>query len=145
MPLLILREASWKLAELIRGGRFGRGGGATTRTEALPEMPATVAITLPLPALEPAVNTVEPPAVRESVPRVDGVTDQAAAATETGLPKASPAETSNGCEACSASEADAGETATTAAGPGSIASACDPLAVPTALAVSTALPAVVSS
>src|SRR6266567_6979729 len=111
MPPSVWRT-SVNLAEVISGGRFGTGGGGgggggggaggggggATSIEALPEMPSTVASTLPLPAVEPAVKTVEPPEVGATVPRLEGITDHAAPATETALPYPSTTEAVNGCE-----------------------------------------------
>src|SRR2546428_13993800 len=70
-------------------GAPGTVAGAMTVTDALPEMLPTVAMTLPLPVVGPAVKEVELPDVGETVPRPAGLTDQPAPATETALPYAS--------------------------------------------------------
>jgi hypothetical protein len=114
-------------------------------TDALPEIPPTVATTLPPRGVEPALKAVELPELGESVPSVAGATDHLADAAEMAFPKASAAVATNAREPRAATEAESGETATAATWPGFTVAVCVPPRVPAALAVSTGLPAVVSS
>jgi hypothetical protein len=64
----------------------GVTGGVKVCTAALPWMPSRDAITVPLPALVPAVKVVLEPVDGETVPSESGVTDQVAFGTARGLP-----------------------------------------------------------
>jgi hypothetical protein len=120
-------------------------GGAVTTTAALAESSPALTVMRPLPRFEPAVKTVDPPALRESLPSDAGASDHVADATEAGLPKASAPLAENARERRAATEVDRGETLSDTAGPATTVCACVPPAVPRAVAVNTGLPAEVSS
>jgi hypothetical protein len=102
-------------------------GAGTTVTVALPDTPAAVAITLPLPVLlELAVKVVDAPEAGETVPGVPAPTDHVALDTSTGLPYRSEPEAVNDCVPPSVTVADAGDTVTVASGPAFTVSVCDP-------------------
>jgi hypothetical protein len=68
------------------GGVAGGGGGALTTIEALPETPRRLTTTLPVPVFGAAVKVVEVPEAGVTAPRVVGLTDHVAPATDTAFP-----------------------------------------------------------
>jgi hypothetical protein len=112
-------------------------------TVALFETPFSVAVTLPLPAVVPALNVVEAPVAGETEPPGTFV-DHDAPAVEAGFPHWSTPVALNGCEPPAGTEALDGETVIEVAGPALIVSVCVALVSPVALAVIVGLPAFVS-
>jgi hypothetical protein len=116
---------------------------ATTVTDALPVTPCTVAVTDPLPAVDPAENVVPLPVVGETAP--GAVVDHAASLAETGFPWASAALAEKACVLPKETVELGGDTTTVATGPATTVSDWVPEAYPLALAVSVGVPAVTSS
>src|SRR5438105_8115552 len=126
-------------------GGPGTFAGVVTVIEALPEMPAAAATSVPLPAVAPAVNVVELPAVGAIVPRPAGVRAHVASEVATTFPYASAPPAVNIWVPPTVTEAVPGDTVSVASGPGLTVSVWVPLLIPVALAASVGLPAFVSS
>jgi hypothetical protein len=123
----------------------GVAGDVKVCTAALPWMPPREAITMPLPALAPAVKVVVEPAVGETVPSESGVTDQVAFGTARALPYASAPLAAKTWVPRFATIAELGETVMVVSGPGLTVSVWVAFVEPLELAVRVGVPACVSS
>jgi hypothetical protein len=108
-------------------------------------MPSREAITVPLPALTPAVKVMLDPVDGETVPSEFGLTDQVALETARGFPYASPPLALKTWLPPAARVAELGETTMLVSGPGLTVSVCVALVEPPALAVKVGVPVFVSS
>jgi hypothetical protein len=123
----------------------GVAGALRVCTATLPWMPSREALTVPLPALAPAVKVVLEPVDGETVPSEFGLTDQVALETTIGFPYASAPLAVRTWVPRFATVAEIGEMAMLVSGPGSTVSACVASVEPLELAVRVGVPASVSS
>ena len=106
---------------------------------------SAAATSVPLPAVAPAVNVVELPAVGAIVPRQAELSAHVASEVAPAFPYASVPLAVNIWVPPAVTEAVAGDTVSVASGPGLAVSVWVPLVIPVALAVRVGLPAFVSS